>query len=134
MATVRYERRIAASAETVWRVFCVPASIPHWFPGVVSCTVDGPVRVIKLRTGIEMPEEILTIDHLLRRFQYRVTSPLYRFHLGTIDVIALSEEECLCIYSTTAEPDIMALVIGGGTYRALEEIERVALSSKVVAV
>ena len=129
MATVRYERRIAAPANDVWAVICRPESIPEWFPGVVSCTVDGNIRVIKLRTGIEMPEEILTIDSLLRRFQYRVTSPLYKFHLGTIDVIELGEIDSLCVYSTTAEPAIMALVIGGGTYGALKQIELLAVAS-----
>ena len=133
MATVRYERRIAATAQIVWDLVRRPESIPEWFPGVVSCRVDGAQRVIVLKSGIEMPEEILTIDNLLRRFQYRVTSPLYRFHLGTIDVIELSPRECLCVYSTTAEPDIMALVVGGGTYAALGEIERLAIGTNVSA-
>ena len=133
MATVRHERRVAASADAVWSIIADPSSIPHWFPGVTSCTVDGSTRVITLRTGIEMPEEILTIDPLLRRFQYRVTAPIYRFHLGTIDVHDLGPNDSLCVYSTTAEPDIMALVIGGGTWAALAEIERQALALTVTA-
>jgi len=127
VATVRYDRRIAAPARVVWNVIARPESIPEWFPGVESCTVDGSTRVIRLRSGLEMPEEILTIDPLLRRFQYRVTSPLYRFHLGTIDVHELGPVDSLCVYSTTASPDVLALVIGGGTAGALEEIERLAL-------
>jgi hypothetical protein len=71
-----------------------------------------------------MPEEILTIDPLIRRFQYRITSPIYRYHLGTIDVHEIAERDALCVYSTTAEPAVLALVIGGGTYGALEEIAR----------
>jgi len=133
VATVRYERRIAASADVVWDVFRRPESIQEWFPGVVSSSLEGTTRVITLRTGIEMPEEILTVDPLLRRFQYRITSPLYRFHLGTIDVIELGEHESLCVYSTTAEPHVMALVIGGGTFYALGEIERLAVANSVRA-
>jgi hypothetical protein len=128
VATTRFERRIAASADTVWSVIAQPQSIPHWFPGVDSCTVDGARRVIRLANGMEMPEDILTIDAQLRRFQYRITAPIYRHHLGTIDVISLGEIEALCVYSTMAEPDIFALLIGGGTYRALFEIERQALA------
>lgn len=132
MATTRFERRIAARADTVWGVIRDPRSIPAWFPGVVSCTVDGNVRVITLVSGLEMPEQILTIDARLRRFQYRITAPLYRHHLGTIDVIALGATDSLCVYSTMAEPDLLALLIGGGTYRALAEIERQALARQEV--
>jgi hypothetical protein len=71
-----------------------------------------------------MDEEILTIDNDLRRFAYRVTSGLFRFHLGVIDVIELGARDTLCVYSTTAEPDTLALLIAGGTAGALEEISR----------
>jgi hypothetical protein len=126
MATVRYERRIAAPADIVWDVYHRPETIHLWFPGVTSCSMDGNIRTLNLANGIAMPEEIMTIDPVLRRFQYRVTSPLYRFHLGTIDTIALSDDECMLIYSTTSDPDVLALVIGGGTYHAMNEIARQA--------
>jgi hypothetical protein len=126
MASLRYERRIHATADEVWGVITEPESIPEWFPGVVSCTLEGTRRVLTLATGIEMPEEILVNDSIQRRFVYRIDSPLYRFHLGSIDVIALSPEESLCVYSTTAEPDTLCLLIGGGTAGALVEIARIA--------
>jgi hypothetical protein len=129
VATVRYERRIAADAEAVWSIVERPESIVNWFPGVVSASVSRATRTITLRTGARMPEEILTIDPILRRFQYRITAPIYRFHLGTLDVISLGDGDCLCVYSTTAIPDVMALVVGGGTYAALGEIERLALGT-----
>ncbi len=129
MASLRYERRIAASADAVWDVMCRPESIPDWFPGVVSCSVVGKSRTIVTASGLEMPEEILTIDPLLRRFAYRITAPAYRFHLGLIDVIAIGPRDSLCIYSTTAEPDALALIIAGGTLGALEEIRRLAETS-----
>ena len=128
MASLRYERRIHATADEVWGVITEPESIPEWFPGVVSCTLEGTRRVLTLATGIEMPEEILVNDSIQRRFVYRIDSPLYRFHLGSIDVIALSPEESLCVYSTTAEPDTLCLLIGGGTAGALVEIARIAES------
>jgi hypothetical protein len=127
VATVRYERRIAAAPDVVWGVVRRAESIPEWFPGITAARVDGTTRTITLGSGIEMPEEIVIVDDLLRRFQYRITSPLYRSHLGTIDVIELGERDSLCVYSTNAEPDVLALVIGGGSYRALAEIERIAL-------
>jgi hypothetical protein len=126
VATVRYERRIKASPDTVWNLVRDPRSIPEWFPGITSCDVEGKVRTIHLANGISMPEEIIISDDLLRRFAYRVTSPLYRSHLGTIDVIEIGPKDSLCIYSTTAEPDVLALVIGGGSAGALDEIQRLA--------
>jgi hypothetical protein len=126
MASLRHERRISAPADVVWHVIAQPESIVNWFPGVVSCKVEGSMRTITLASGIVMPEEILTIDALQRRFAYHITAPLYRFHLGTIDVIELAERESLCVYSTTAEPDALALIVAGGSLGALAEIQRLA--------
>jgi hypothetical protein len=43
-----------------------------------------------------------------------------------IDVIALGPSDSLCVYSTTAEPDPLALLIAGGTVGALDEIQKIA--------
>jgi hypothetical protein len=126
MASLRHERRISATADVVWNVITRPETIPDWFPGVVSCTVEGTKRVLTLASGLEMPEEIICNDALQRRFVYRITAPLYTFHLGSIDVIDLGDNTSLCVYSTTAEPDTLALIIAGGTYGALLEIQRIA--------
>lgn len=124
MASLRYERRIAAPADAVWEVIRRPESISEWFPGIVRCHVDGRIRTIVTATGLEMTEEILTIDDDLRRFAYRITSSLVRHHLGVIDVFDLGDNDSLCVYSTTCEPDTLALLIAGGTAGALVEISR----------
>ena len=83
MASLRHERRISAPADVVWDVIARPESIPEWFPGVVSCTVEGSIRTIKLASGIEMPEEILAIDPLQRRFRvsnHRAALPISSRH------------------------------------------------------
>jgi hypothetical protein len=126
MASIRHERRINAPADVVWSVIARPESIVEWFPGVVAASVEGSLRTITLASGIQMPEEILTIDAAQRRFAYRITAPPYRFHLGVIDVIELAVGDSLCVYSTTAEPDTLALIIAGGTIGALGEIQRLA--------
>lgn len=130
VASLRHERRIAATANVVWDIVRRPESIPTWFPGIVSCTVDGDLRVITTATGMEIPEKIMTIDSTIRRFAYRITAPLYTFHLGVIDVIEIGQFDALCVYSTTAEPDTLALLIAGGTIGALEEIQRLAEAVK----
>lgn len=124
MASLRHERRVAASPDELWRVVTRLDSLPEWFPGVVSCVVDGHHRTVTLATGIEMPEEILVNDPLRRRFVYRITSPLYRCHLGVIDLIEVGERDTLCVYSTTAEPDVLALLVAGASVGALEGLAR----------
>ena len=71
-----------------------------------------------------MPEEILVNDAVQRRFQYRLTAPLFKYHRGTIDVLDLDDGSCLVVYSTDADPRAMALVIAGGTASALDELKR----------
>lgn len=128
MASIRQHIRIAADPDTVWDIIKVPESQPEWFPGIVKATYDPEtkVRVISVAMGIDMPEEILTIDSTLRRFAYRITAPLYKFHYGTIDVIEIAPNDTLCVYSTTAEPEVLALLIGAGTSGALEKIKEIA--------
>jgi carbon monoxide dehydrogenase subunit G len=128
MATIRREVRITAPAATVWDIVGDPGTIHQWFPGIVDSSVertdDGLIRTIVLGSGVPLPEEIVTIDPLLRRFQYRISGGLFRHHLGTVDVIDLHDGTSLVVYSTDAEPDVMALVIGGAAGAALGELKR----------
>ncbi len=71
-----------------------------------------------------MPEQLLTIDPILRRFQYRITSGLFTEHLSTIDVIDLGDGTSLVVYGVDAEPSTMALVIGGAAGNALEHLRQ----------
>ncbi len=124
MASVRRSQRIAASADRVWELVGDPVRLPEWFPGVVDAVVDGDERTITLGSGIPLPERIITNDPIARRFQYSVTGGLFRHHLGTIDVFDLGDDTCLVSYSTDAEPDVMALVIGGAAGAGLREVKR----------
>ncbi len=125
IGSVRYHRRIHRPAEAVWALAGDAARLHEWFPGITSCTVDGTTRVIVTGLGLPLPEEILVVDPVLRRFQYRITAPIFRHHRGTIDVIDLEDGTCLVVYSTEADPRVMALTIGGGTAEALDELARI---------
>lgn len=124
---MRHHARVPATADDVWNVVGRPELLHLWFPGIVSCSVaehDGVVtRTIVTGSGVSMPEQIVTHDHLLRRFQYRITAALFRQHLATIDVLDLGDESVV-VYSTDADPAVMALVIGGGTLGAVRELQR----------
>ena len=123
-ASVRRDRVIEVAAERAWEVVGRPELLHLWFPGIDSCVVDGDTRTITLGSGFSLPETILTNDPLQRRFQYRIVGGLFAEHLGTIDVVALAEDRCLVIYSSDAEPATMAVVLGGATGGALDELAR----------
>ncbi len=125
LGSIRHEVRIRRRAADVWTLVGDPARLPEWFPGIDAATVDGTSRVITMGTGVAMPEEILVNDPVQRRFQYRITAPLFRHHRGTIDVIGLDDESSLVVYATDADPRTMALTIGGGTAGALDELRRI---------
>lgn len=121
-ATVRREVRIRRSAAEVWDVVGDPARVHEWFTGIASCTVDGTTRVVTTDSGIPIPEEIVTHDPLQRRFQYRITAPMVREHLSTLDVIDLGDGTCLAVYAADADPATMALVIAGAAGSALGQL------------
>ena len=123
-ASVRRERVIEVAADRAWEVVGRPELLHLWFPGIVACVVDGSTRTITLGTGVSLPETILTNDSLQRRFQYRISGGLFAEHLGTIDVVALGDERCLVTYSSDADPATMAVVLGGATGSALDELAR----------
>jgi hypothetical protein len=124
IASVRHQVRIARPASDVWALVGDAARLPEWFPGIVAADVDGTRRIITTASGLPIPEEITINDPLLRRFQYRIDAPIVAFHRSTIDVLDLTDGECLVTYGVDAEPRTMALVIGGGARGALEELKR----------
>jgi hypothetical protein len=124
MGTVRRHVRIARSADDVWAVVGDPASMADWFPGVESCTVEGNHRTLTTAAGLPVPEELILIDPLQRRLQYRVLAPIVQFHLGTLDVIDLDDGTCLVVSSTNTEPATLSLVFGGATGNALGVLKR----------
>lgn len=128
--TVRRQVRINRSPADVWALVGDPARLPEWFPGITDAVVDGTSRVITTGAGMPMPEEIVTNDPLLRRFQYRITAPMFREHLSTLDVLDLDDGTCLVVYGVDAEPATMALVIGGAAGSALEHLRTMMEGTK----
>jgi len=114
--------RIARPADEVWERIGDPARIQEWFPGIVSSTVEGTTRVIVTGGGLRMPEEIVTHDPLQRRFQYRITAPMFREHLSTLDVLDLFDGTSVVVYAADAIPSTMALVIAGAAGSALDHL------------
>jgi Polyketide cyclase / dehydrase and lipid transport len=123
--SARHAERLARHPDQVWALLGAPDRVHEWFPGIASCTVNGDQRVIVTGSGIPMPEQILTVDPALRRFQYRITAPMFAEHLSTIDVHDLEDGTCLAVYSVDADPAPLALVIGGAARTGLEGLDAV---------
>jgi hypothetical protein len=125
MASFRSQVRMACDPAIAWDLVADPGRIAEWFPGVEDAAVDGTTRTMTLRSGLPLVEEVVNIDHRLRRFQYRIVGPLpVDHHLGTIDVID-DPPGCLVVYSTEITPEPMGFVIDGATAAALAELRRI---------
>src|SRR3712207_1936302 len=120
--SVRRQVRIHRPADEVWAIVGDPARIVEWFPGIESATVEDGTRVVVTGSGVPMPEEIVTNDPVQRRFQYRITGPLFREHLSTLDVLDLGDGTSLVVYGADAAPATLALVIAGAAGNALEHL------------
>ena len=117
--TVRRQARIACSPDAIWEIVGDPARIQEWWPGIVASTVDGTTRTVTTASGLPMPEEIVTNDSLQRRFQYRITAPMFREHLSTLDVLDVGDGTSLVVYAADADPSTLALIIAGAAGNAL---------------
>ena len=114
MATLRTFARIQRSADDVWKVVGDPSRIIEWFPGLVSVAVEDGVRTLTTKSGLPIVENIVTLDHDMRRFQYSIAGPIpVNYHLGTMDVIDDGQPGCLLMYSTEITPEPMAFVLDG---------------------
>jgi carbon monoxide dehydrogenase subunit G len=121
---VRRHVRIGRSAAEVWDRIGDPARLHEWFPGIASTQVDGTTRVVATAAGVPIPEQIVTNDPLQRRFQYRITGPMFRQHLSTLDVLDLDDGTCVVAYAADAEPSTLALVVAGAAGNALDHLRR----------
>jgi len=111
---------LVCPADELWALVGAPERVHEWFPGIESCTVTGDQRVVVTRSGLPMPEQLVTVDPALRRLQYRITAPMFTEHLSTIDVHDLGDGSSLVVYGVDADPAPLALVILGAARAGLE--------------
>ncbi len=129
MGSVRRHVHINRDPETVWALVGDLARQHEWFP-LQSCRVEGKKRWITSASGLTFEEDIVTHDHSLRRFQYRIVgNPGITAHLGTCDVIDDGHGGSTVVYSTDMEPEALALVIAGAAGEGLDKLKRLMESN-----
>jgi len=114
---------LSASADAVWAFVGRPDALHEWFP-TSSTRIEGNKRWVTLPSGIVFEEDVLLVDNDLRRFQYSIVgNPLITHHVGTMDVIAISDAKCIVVYSTDIEPEVLGLAIGAAAGTGLRNLE-----------
>jgi hypothetical protein len=125
MGTVRRHIFIDSPADEVWALVGDPARLHDWFP-ITSCEVVDNKRWINLGSGLRFEEDIITLDHDLRRFQYSIVNNLIvKSHLGTVDVIPDGPNRCMVMYGTDIDPEPMGLIIIGAAGAGLEKLKEI---------
>ena len=125
MGTVRRHVFIDSPADEVWALVGDPARLHDWFP-ITSCEVIGNKRWINRGSGLRFEEDIITLDHDLRRFQYSIVNNLIvKSHLGTVDVIPDGPNRCMVMYGTDIDPEPMGLIIIGAAGAGLEKLQEI---------
>jgi hypothetical protein len=125
MGTVRRHVFIDSPADDVWALVGDPARLHDWFP-ITSCEVVDNKRWINLGSGLRFEEDIITLDHDLRRFQYSIVNNLIvKSHLGTVDVIPDGPNRCMVMYGTDIDPEPMGLIIIGAAGAGLEKLQEI---------
>lgn len=120
MATIRHHAHINRSPDEVWKVVSDAGAISAWFPGIDTSSAEERTRRCSMG-GVELVEEIVSVDDELRRFQYRITEgpmPL-EFHLATIDVFEEGAGS-LVVYSTEVKPDEVKATFDPAIARGVE--------------
>lgn len=124
MATIRRHIFIDRPAEDVWALVGRPELLHEWFP-TTGTKLEGDKRWIYLASGITFEEDIVTLDHALRRFQYKiVNNSIITSHLGTVDVIDDPRGGCIVVYSTEMEPEVLGLMVGGAAGAGLQKLKK----------
>lgn len=125
MGTVRRHVFIDSPADDVWALVGDPARLHDWFP-ITSCEVVDNKRWINLGSGLRFEEDIITLDHDLRRFQYSIVNNLIvKSHLGTVDVIPDGPNRCMVMYGTDIDPEPMGLITIGAAGAGLEKLQEI---------
>jgi len=107
--SVNEQVMVTASADTVWNLIGDFGSLDKWHPGVVSETVTGTgtragdTRVLKLKDGGTITEQLVNRDPANRKYTYTIQdSPLpVTEYLSTLKVLPAGDNLSRVVWSAT---------------------------------
>jgi hypothetical protein len=127
---VRREIVINADADVVWDVVADAERQAEWFPGMVSSLVIDGTRTIVTAVGGMLIEEILTVDHQARCFEYSITGPVHLdHHRGRITVME-APGGARVVYEQELEPKALVYVLDAAIGDALDGLRDLVMDGR----
>ena len=104
--TMEFRRELTKDAERVWATIAAVGGVDKWFPGILSCRVEGSGvgarRYCEMAGGVHLEETVLAIDHANRSFRYRVDEGLpVASYEGTMQLRAAPDGRTELIWTVT---------------------------------
>ncbi|MET8431121.1 SRPBCC family protein [Nocardia sp. NPDC004860] len=130
MSEIRSHIIINAAADEVWRIVGDAPNIADWMPSMNESVGDADQRTVTLASGSKLVEDIVTNDSARRRLQYRVVGgdlPVTG-HLGTVDVLPITDRQTIVVYSTELGPSELAAAFDEAISGGLANLKKVVES------
>ncbi len=134
VGSIREHVIIEVPPDLVWSRIADVENNSSWFTSLQTswCDLDNatgrPVRMVVGGTGLAMTEDIIRVDSVQRRLQYRLRPiGFITHHLATIDVLDVTDltgaPTSMVVYSTELSPAPLAVAFGGATRQALDTLK-----------
>jgi Polyketide cyclase / dehydrase and lipid transport len=135
VGSLREHVLISAAPQVVWNRVSDVANHSSWFISIEasSCQADPitgrPIRLVKSRNGATLTEDIIRVDSIQRRIQYKLRPFAFiTHHLATVDVIDTTtltgSPSSMVIYSTELTPATLAIAFGAASRDALDALKQ----------
>lgn len=127
MATIISEVAIAADANTAWALLRDFGQAHRAFPGVLTaCRRDGDVRTVTFANGMEVREQLVTLDEARRRIAYAVVGGRFSQHSASMQVIADADGTSRFLWVSDFLPEEAQSIVRGLVEQGTEAFCRAA--------
>lgn len=108
--TMEFRRELTTGADRVWATVAGVGGVDKWFPGILSCRVEGhgagARRYCEMAGGVKLKETVVGIDEQSRTFRYTVDEglPVARYE----GVLQVRQAEIVWTVTFEGEADAVA--------------------------
>ena len=106
MASIHIDTTIQAPAPQVWAALAAVGEAHKTFAGVLSaCHLEGDdVRVVTFANGLQVKEQIVTIDPVRMRIAYAAIGTDLKHHSAAMQIIPATDGTCRFDWMTDVLP------------------------------